>query len=75
MSLNQNRVDWKPLHTDYSLEMSKRELRECLTNSLKYRNSLLESTYVLFQHEATTLLERGFFQLSKFGTWCPVQVR
>jgi hypothetical protein len=38
------------------------------------RSSMFEATFELSPKEATALIERAYFRLSKFGRMCPVEV-
>jgi len=74
MALNEYQIEWTPIHTDLNPIKSKYLYRELLENCFTCRRSNFETTHDLSLEEAERLLEKGYFQHSKFGRMCPVEV-
>jgi hypothetical protein len=46
-----------------------------LKRFIEYRQSLFERTYEVKLVSANKLIDFGYKKLSRFGRWCPVQVK
>ncbi|KAJ9575762.1 hypothetical protein L9F63_007408 [Diploptera punctata] len=67
-------IQWLQVDAEKSLEETVQHVTH-LTNQYRYRSScLFENTYEVTLKEAESLIKHGYYFMSKFGYWCPVQI-